>query len=84
MEELLRILLADEKKATLLTDRFNELKKNMAHETLADKVTRAHLTSDIAALKKANSVIISHYLGEHKLTLMQIAAITRAHAAEIN
>jgi len=84
MEELLRILLADEKKVTLLTVRFNELKKNIARETLADKAARAHLVSDIAALKKANSVIISHYLDEHRLTLMQIATITRAHAGEVN
>jgi hypothetical protein len=84
MEELLKILFANEKKMSLLTDRFNELRRNAAHETVADKVTRAHLVSDIAALKKTNKIIVNHYLGEPKLTPIQIADITKAHGAAEN
>jgi len=80
MDDLMKILLADEKKISLLTVRYNELKKNMEHETSADKTTRTHLGLNIAAIKKTNSVIVSHFLDERKLSPSEIEKITVAHS----
>ena len=76
----MKILLADEKKISLLTARYNELKRNMDCETSADKSTRTHLGLNIAAIKKSNSVIVSHFLDERKLSPAEIAKITVAHS----
>jgi hypothetical protein len=80
MDDLMKILLADEKKISLLTVRYNELKHNMVNETSTDKATRMHLGLNIAAIKKSNSVIVSHFLDEHKLSAAEIARITVAHS----
>jgi superoxide dismutase len=82
MKELIKILLADEKKVAQLTAVYNELKKNIEKETNADKITRTNLYSNIAAMKKANAAIVNHCLNERQLSPVEIEKITNAHAEE--
>ena len=84
MDELLKILLGDEKKVALLTMRYNTLKSNIANETNADKLIRTNLRIQITTMKKANAVIVSHYLNERILSLSEIEKITTAHIGEQN
>ena len=82
MNELLKILIADEKKVDILILRYNELKKNIENETKADAETRTHLGMLIAAMKKSNAVIVNHCLGEDKLSLAEIDEILNTHLVE--
>lgn len=81
MDTLVKILLTDETKITQLTIRYKELNNNIENETTADKEARIHLGVDIAAIKKTNSLIVSHCLNEHRLSLEEINKIIVAHRA---
>jgi len=81
MDDLLKILLADEKKVAQLTIRYKALTRNIENETTADKETRTHLGIDIAAIRKTNALIVSHCLNERKLSLEQIDKIKHTHMA---
>ena len=79
MDSLVKILLSEEKKMSQLTIRYNELKLNIENETADDKQARSSLRTDIAAIKKTNSVIVSHYLKERPLSPEEINGIVNAH-----
>ena len=79
MDELLKILTADEKKIEILTARYNAFKKNIANETSVETETRKQLSVLISAMKKSNAVIVNHYLGEHKLEMAEIDKIVSSH-----
>jgi hypothetical protein len=82
MDELLKILAADEKKIDKLSLRYNLLKKNMLNETEADTQTRTHLAAQLLTMKKSNAIIVNHCLGEHKLTLLEIDEIVNTHSVK--
>ena len=80
MDELLKILAADEKKIDILTVRLKELKKNIEKETTVDTEAITNLGVQIKAMKKSNAVIVDHYLGEHKLATSEIDQIVSTHS----
>ena len=79
MDPLLKILAADERQIEILSAQYKVLKKNIVNETTADAQTRTHLGDLILAMKKSNSVIVDHYLGEHKLATTEIEEIVNTH-----
>lgn len=81
MDALVKILLTEEKKIAQLTIQYKELRKNIINETIADKETRIHLGMNIAAIKKANAVIVSHFLNERRLSAEEINEIMNSHMA---
>jgi hypothetical protein len=83
VKQLIKILLEDEKIVAQLTVRYNELKSNIANESLEDKVARLKLGMNIASMKKVNAKIVNHCLDERKLSEMEIEQITNEHGAEV-
>ena len=82
MDELLKILVADEKKVDKLTVRYNLFKKNIVNETEADTQTRTHLAAQILMIKKSNAIIVNHCLGENKLSVSEIDEIVKSHSGK--
>ena len=82
MDELLKILLEDEKKIDKLTIRYNLFKKNIFSETEVDTQTRTLLAAQILTIKKSNAIIVNHCLGENKLTQSEIDEIVVTYSGK--
>jgi hypothetical protein len=82
MNDLMKVLVDDEKKIDVLTVQYNLLRKNIVNETATDSEKRIALISLIKKMKKSNAVIVDHCLGERKLTLPEIESIVKTHITQ--